>query len=149
LTSPSPKTPSRKAQVNHAAPSRQTRSKKATSQLNAHSSPVIRKASQQDAEQETPRRQGAGGHTSGGDGCVIRTRAGTVINDRAGLAGVAHIMGRGDNAGEEEGSVYKPSLSGMGCSLSNETDDSYVATNATTATNATSVQGYGRGRVSG
>jgi hypothetical protein len=55
-------------------------------------------------------------------------------------------MGRRDNAEEEEGSVYQPSLNGMGGSLSNETDASSVPTNATTATNITSVQG---GRVRG
>jgi hypothetical protein len=100
---------------------------------------------QQDTNQTTPRRKGSGGHTSGGDGCVIRTRADTVINECVGLTGVACIMGHGDNAGEEEGSVYQPSLSDMGGSLSNETDALYFDTNATTATNATSVQG-GRGR---
>jgi hypothetical protein len=131
--------------VNPAAHSPQKRSRKATSHFNAHSFPVRQSTVQQDSDQATPRRQDSGGHTSGGDGCVIRTHVGTVINDRAGLAGVAHIMGRGDNAGEEKVLVYQPSLSGMDGSLSNDMDASSVATNANTAINSISVQG-GRGR---
>jgi hypothetical protein len=103
LAEPSPQTQSRKAQVNPAAPSTQTRSINATSQLNAPDSPVRRSTVQKYADQATQRRQGSGGHISGGDGCVIRTRVGTVINECAGLAGVTCIMGRVDNAGEEEG----------------------------------------------
>jgi hypothetical protein len=61
-------------------------------------------------------------------------------------------MGRDrGNAGEEEGSVYQPSLqSGVSGSQANEVDESYVAT----STNVTSVEdsnnygfgGLGRGR---
>jgi alpha-D-ribose 1-methylphosphonate 5-triphosphate synthase subunit PhnG len=73
------------------------------------------------ADQQNPKRQGSGDDASSGDECVIRTRAGTVINDHTGLVGVAHIMGRGrDNAEEKEWSVYQPSLqSEFGGSQSN------------------------------
>jgi hypothetical protein len=115
-----------------------------------HSSPVTQSAVYQppttspitrrreappNANQLSRRRQRSGGNTGGVDGCVIQTYAGTVINDHAGLTGgVACIMAHaGDNIGEEEGSVYQPSLqNGLGASQANEMDASSVANNATT-----------------
>jgi hypothetical protein len=81
----------------------------------------------------TPRRQGSGVDAGGDDGCVIWTRAGSVINDCAELAGVARIMASDGKYREEEESVYQLSLqSGLGGSQANNTDTSYIATNITT-----------------